>query len=510
MAVVGLDNQATYYLYDTLSGAFIEALPFRGVTFEGGPVNNSGTWTGNLDLTDPAIGSYTNWLWSTAPTRSSLVVDVNGQLVWGGIITGRKSSVDENGHTFEIDAMEGLSYFNQVVQATDYSAPPYSGITGLSADGMPIWNRSFLEDNSIGSTSIPGYGTQPFIWDPMLMGAQLIYDAIQIPTQNLYGGLTISLNGYPVNTDFGAAYFASPEWNPDTPWTPGRTPVANYVSINFPYTSLQTLSAIINQMTAMGYGLGFDIAWDYAYSNGPMSPLNVTINLTFPCRGVMVKGGAPGATGYNYLYQGFKTPLYNYMALDLTRCHAWSFPEDGTSQASTIYATGGNQDIVVEQNIYPLVEPSTPTDNPFGGYPNTSKVVNVSNLNSPNPTAILQTLGKSDLTLFSWPPVAPDITIDMFFEDVGIGQWVVGDCMGIIIPLTSVAEYPGLIANEAFDPRFPAYGPTASESNAIDSIWRIISYKATVGDEGDCLVELTFDSPASATSTGQLLINTGS
>lgn len=456
--MVALDQAipVTYNMYNTLTGAYIETIPLRGVTFSGGPINQYGTFQGNFDLEAPLNREF-NWIQSTSPTKTTLVIDYEGLPMWGGIISGRKETFGADGFVLEIDAQEGWSWWNQVMQATDYSAPPYSGISGDNST-MPYWNF-------VSGTSSVTYGgmtvSQPYIWDPMLIAAQVITDTLSVSTQNIYGGMVVALNGSIVNgvsPDYGAAYRAGTGL-----LTP--TPTDEFISITFPYPSLQLLSALLQQLQALGYTVGFDGAIDYHYNTAgePASGINAVCNLTYPYRGVPVGD-------HEYLNDST-----NRLSINVNRAYEWSFPEDGTQQASTVYETGGNQDIVVRQNVYPLTESG---DNPYP-YPNTARVFNIANLNSPNPTKLLTNMAINDLNLYSWPPVSPYITVDMFDSDVGIEQFVIGDQILTLVPQFGSDGY-------VFDPRFPT---------GFSATWRIISYDATVGDDGNCTLKINLDTP---------------
>ena len=458
MATVDEPTPVTYNLYNTLTGAYIDSLPLRGVTFSGGPINQYGSFQGYFDLEAPLNREF-NWIQATSPTKTTLIVDYEGLIMWGGAISGRKETFGSSGFQLEIDAQEGWAWWNQVMQATDYSAPPYSGITGNSTP-MPYWNYAN------GTSSVTNGGmtvSEPYIWDPMLIAAQVITDTLAVSTQNIYGGMAVNLNGYQVNggsPDYGAAYRDS--------MITGRTPTPadNFISITFPYPSLQLLSAMLSQLQALGFTVGFDGAIDYNYVT-PMEPasgIQATVNLTYPYRGVAV-----GAQ--QYLLGG----EINRLSINCNRAFEWSFPEDGTMTASTVYETGGNQDIVVRQNVYPVTESG---DNPYP-YPNTARVFNIANLNSPDPTNLLTNMAKSDLNLYSWPPVSPYIIVDMFDSDVGIEQFVVGDQIITTVPQFGQDGY-------VFDPRFPT---------GFQASWRIISYDATVGDDGNCTLKINLDTP---------------
>jgi hypothetical protein len=469
MSMADATPQLEYLFYNTATGEYIESLPITGVTFSGGPVNQAGSWSGNFDLSDVGLQSK-NWGQSTKPNWATLVVDLNGQIVFAGPVTGRKPAFNEQGFTFALDAMEGYSWLSHWVQATDYSSPPYSGITGIAGSGMPIWNKPFLQLGAGATNMGPPYGSQPYIWDPMLMAAQIVADKYSSSSNyGIWGGdMAICCNGIEVwngsdGGDSGYEYLLQDEMAfnlTGEPTTGLRTPLNSYVSINFPYTSLQILSNILSQYTALGFGVGFDAAVDFAYSAGKYSKINATLNFSYPRRG--------GVLNYNQAY-GPASTLY----IDCGKAHDWTFPEDGTAQANVDFETGGNQDIVALENIY------TEHGEPYGGYINTEKVTNVANMNSPNPTLLLQRMASSDLNLYSWPPVAPVITVDMFDPECGLGQFIVGQDALVILPSR---DQDGNV----FDPRFPG---------GLWNEWRIVSYSATVADAGDCLISFTLDTP---------------
>jgi hypothetical protein len=462
-----IDTPLKYLFYNTMTGQFIEQLPLRGVNFSGGPVNQSGSFQGNLDIQDPNIGQKTDWIRATAPTFATLIVDYDGDIVWGGPVTGRKETFDSSGFKLEIDAVEGCSWWNQVVQATDYSSPPYSGITGTSGQ-MPLWNAGNV------SSSVPGYGSQPYIWDPMCIAAQILYDACAVPYQNIYGGMNLSFNGFSGSCVGGvsgvqaalADYLASGS----------QTPVLNYISINFPYTSLQTINALLSQLQSLGVDVGFDTEMQYAYGgNGKTyAPLEATFALSYPTEGTPLNVGAP-------------------LVFTLGNALAWNFPEDGTSQATTVYETGGNQDIVVVQNVFPL---TGGPDTPYGdmGYPNTARVMNIANMNSPDPTALLQQMGVSDLNLYSWPPTQPGAQFPLFDPICGLGTFKLGSQGLITIPANDQDGKP-------FDPRFPggdiSSAAILNNTNVLlwGSLWRAVSWTANVSDQGVSTFDVQFDTP---------------
>jgi hypothetical protein len=293
-------NPFIFYSFDLLSGALVGITPMRAVQF-GQQLNTPGQAQFTLDLADPRV-LVTNPIAATIPNRTLIVIAYQGVLIWGGIIMTRRWNPSASGasttRTLQIQASELWCYFQQRVQATDYSAPPSSGITGT----MSYW------------TATP--------WDAGLIAAQVISDAIAYsqsilnPYANLLGGLQILYNGV-------APAGASPV-----------IPSADYVAVTYPLTSTQTVDTIITQLSQLGLGVGYDFGVDLAWSSGSGSTPIGTINLAYPRRG--------------------RTVAQNSLMCDLSGARSYLFPEDGTQTANQVYEVGGSGAISVSTNVFPL------------------------------------------------------------------------------------------------------------------------------------------------------------
>jgi hypothetical protein len=364
-------NPFSYYCFDLLTGRFQAQLPFRGVTF-GQQLNTAGTFSGTLDLQDPRVQA-TEPLPNTAPNRTFVMVDYLGSPLWGGIVLPRKWKVEGATSTtrlLEVSCSELWAYFQARVQATDYSSPPYSGITGEGE--MSYWKAT--------------------PWDASLIAAQVIADAIGYtdglsqPYGNLLGGLGLHLNGEEPSGSKPAA------------------PPGDYVAVNYPFTSCQMVDTIVSQLSQLGLGVGFDFGVDLAYSAGVPSPPLATINLSYPRRG--------------------RTVAENGLAIDLTTARAYEFPEDGTQTANQVYEVGGSGAIEVSENVIPLEQ----------GYPLWEKVISRANIQSANIESVLAQTGLSDLALLSYAPVTPTVTLGVDDPNLPLGSFVVGDDVLLMIP----------------------------------------------------------------------------
>jgi hypothetical protein len=366
----------TYLLYDLYTGKYLGRLPLAGVTF-GSQLLTPGTASGTIDIASTAIQNL-GPLSITSPARTVLAIDYNGALIWGGIIWPRNYDFDNVTRKLTITATELWSYLQMRKQATDYSAPPYSGITG-PVTKMAIWNAS--------STDALG------VYDPLLIAWQVISDALtQVTHGNILGGLGIAANGYTT----ASGYFTSGT----------QTPQANYLSQNYPLASLQDVHNITNVLASNGINTGFDYAVDIAYSGGPGSVPVGTVNLSYPRRG--------------------RTYASNNLVLNAGQAIKYSPPEDGTQTANTMYEQGFSGSLVVSQNVAAL----------NAGYPVLEGSASRSNIQSANILNVLKQLGVSDLAIRSFPVVTPSVTMDLFAGSVPLGSFITGDNVRLVIPAT--------------------------------------------------------------------------
>jgi len=420
----------SYLAYDLRSGSYLGRLPLAGVTF-GSQLLNPGTLSGTIDIASAAVQALAP-LSLTAPARTVIAVDYMGALIWGGIIWPRYYKYDGQSRQLQVTATELWSYLQQRDQATDYSAPPFSGITGPSTY-MPIWDASH--------TSVPEGG--PGVYDPTLLAWQIISDALnQVTDGNILGGLGIAANGYTT----AASYIASGT----------QTPQANYLTANYPYSSIQQVHSMVNLLASNGIGTGFDYAVDIAYSSGPGSVPVGTVNLSYPRRG--------------------RTYAQNQLVLNCGNAISYDIPEDGTQVGNTIYEQGQSGSLVVSQNIIPLQ----------GGYPVLEQIKSRANIQSANVLNVLSAMGVSDLATGSFPVATPSVTLDLFSSSVPLGDFIVGDNVRLIVPASD-----GL--GGVFDPRFPS---------GLDREFRIIGMTAQVADAGQSKLTLNLAVPPVVVAAG--------
>jgi hypothetical protein len=424
LAKEAIVNPFSYYAFDFLTGAFQGQLPLRGVTF-GKQLNSPGTLKGTLDLADERVQA-TFPLQNTIPNKSFIVADFAGAPVFGGVVLPREPKTESSGSsttgTLEVTCSETWAYLQHRVQATDYSSPPYSGIAGTTgepseAEKMALW------------TQTP--------WDASLIACQIIKDALEyadglsIPHGNPLGGMAVMLNG---EAPSGSKPAASP---------------TDYVAVSYPFPSMQLVDTIVNQLSQLGLGVGFDYAIDIAYSAGSPSPPVGTVNISYPRRG--------------------RTVAQNSLLIDVTTARAYSFPEQGGETGNRMYELGGTGAISVSENTFAQEQ----------GYAIWERIMSRANIQSQNIMEILAQTGLSDLALYSYAPVTPSVTLSITDPNLPLGSFIEGEDVQVLIPAKN--DW-----GEIYDPRFPA---------GMDQEWRITGYQVEALDQGDATVKLSLAAP---------------
>src|SRR5215475_592912 len=116
----------TYLIADLASGAVLDELPLRGVSFDK-RLNDTGSLRGELKVTDPEIRDRVPRR-LTEPGRTALYVDRDGDLLWGGIVWTSRYAASSG--TLELGAADFLSYVEHRRVVThpvrDAAATPFS------------------------------------------------------------------------------------------------------------------------------------------------------------------------------------------------------------------------------------------------------------------------------------------------------------------------------------------------------------------------------------------------
>jgi hypothetical protein len=115
-----------YFAYDINTNSRLCELPARGVSFDS-RLNDAGSWSGQLDLANPAVGAQIGAILSYDGNPFKVYTDLNGQIVHGAHVkTGHYNKISG---VLDIGGKEIIDHFSQRVAVQDYSISTYpSGI----------------------------------------------------------------------------------------------------------------------------------------------------------------------------------------------------------------------------------------------------------------------------------------------------------------------------------------------------------------------------------------------
>lgn len=103
-------NPYRFLAADVLTGAVLAELPLRNSSFES-RLNDTGTWSGELLLTDPKVAQIDWQDVANQPGRIAIYVERHGTLVWGGFLWS--TSYTASTHTLTLNGNDFWSYFLQ-------------------------------------------------------------------------------------------------------------------------------------------------------------------------------------------------------------------------------------------------------------------------------------------------------------------------------------------------------------------------------------------------------------
>jgi hypothetical protein len=216
-------HEFTYKFTDIFTFQALAELPVKAVQFAFA-TNGSGAWQATLGVEDPKI-RRSNWIEATATNKTALWIDIDGVLVYGGPVTGRKVQMGTGQVT--LSGTDFCGYLAQRLQAQDYKEyTDPEGHTWAAAPGAPV--------------------------------PRIAYYLLKQALEKQYS--------LPIDV-------ALSEATPDEDY---------WITFTAPKTQQQTLSSMMTQLVNLGYLVGIDYAPDVEYVAG--SP-TVAITLSYPRRG---------------------------------------------------------------------------------------------------------------------------------------------------------------------------------------------------------------------------------
>lgn len=219
---VGVDHQFTYKFTDLFKFETIAELPLNNPQFAL-VVNGAGPWQGSLKVEDKKVRE-TDWIVGTSPWLAAMWVDIDGDLFYGGPVTGR--TYQQSAGVVNLTGIDFCGYLSQRLQAQDYTA--YTDPEGHNwlATGAPVPRIAFylLQQAMEKESSIP---------------------------------IDIAYEENAVDEIF-------------------------WITFTAPLTQQQTLMGMMTQLQQLGYLVGMDYAADVQYVAGKPS---VSITVSYPRRG---------------------------------------------------------------------------------------------------------------------------------------------------------------------------------------------------------------------------------
>lgn len=528
----GAQNVVTYLFADLLTGTFLAELPLTQVTFSS-VISAAGQFQGTLNIEDPRVAAI-DWITATEPARTLIWVDVDGALVWGGILWNRR--YDDVQHTVTLTGNDLWSYFNQRVQAADYS------YTWMAPEDPMIIAQKVITDAIAVSGSGFSTGAVPFSVNTSAQALSVSavsttstsFTATVGTIATVQPGETIRLEVTGCTNPTDGAYFITVSTSRDgtigTSITYGiGTGVGSYSQNPGAFINLEneniytTTSAYAAGASSIVYVVGFQAPSGLQSGD----TITVTVNAagtTFPTSASAYALQAGGTTltswvvmsypsiqrqtvemivsqlqqmGYgvgfdfgvdvSYNSQGVPTAALNLsfprrgriagttgLVIDVHDATEFVYTEDGTQMGNQIYETSTSTGSITVINSW---APSLQ-----GGYPLLERLISHPDINStPNVQIVLEACAQSDLALFAYPVTIPEVTLPAF-GDPTLGAYITGDDVRLIIP----KEANGVSPN----PRFP---------QGLDYYFRITEFDVTIADQGLSTVKLTLQVPPAYT-----------
>ncbi len=388
-------TQWRVFTTSTVTNEILADLPFAHLSFTR-PVNSAGRAQISIPLNDPRLEKL-DVLGATQRLRTTLWVEYAGVLLFGGFVTQRRYT--RSTQILQVTANSFSWYFSHRLQAKDYSftflAPtdPMAIATTLAGDAMSVQN-SALNRNAPTNVGIP--------W---------VIDQV------------------------------------------GVTPLTNWVSMSYPMIQIQTLQMMIQTLTEMGYGVGFDYADSAAY-DANHNPYGIW-TIANP-------------------YVG-RSPQETKLVLDWAQSIEGIVSEDGSRTANHLVelSTAAGSVMVFGTNAPSQIE-----------YLLHERLEMHPDINStPIVQLVLESLAQSDLVLHAFGLDKLEVTLPAELANQPTGSsfsvrdFAPGDGVTVsyLLPPTDISKN---------DPRFP---------HGYTGFWRIIDTDVRVPSEGVATMKLTLN-----------------
>lgn len=254
------------------------------------------------------------------------------------------------------------------------------------------------------------------------------------------------------------------------------TPEADWISTTLPKNQYQTADEILQTLSQMGHGVGFDYSFDVTYIENTTTP-QITCNIWYPRQGTSSDNEA--------------NPVTLYIPKNLVI--SFEYDEDGTQQEVGIIETASKTGGVITgyQSNADLVTST--------GYPVTEGVQTREKVND---ATMLAEMAKGDLQLLQNPTATCTIVVPLCLTattaasangevGVGIADFVNGDDLVFQIAPVPRDVDGNPVWGDNNDPRFPG---------GMNFEWRINQYTISIADDGVSTITFTCGIPPVTTA----------
>jgi hypothetical protein len=237
------------------------------------------------------------------------------------------------------------------------------------------------------------------------------------------------------------------------------------VVVSYPITQMQTVQALVNLLTQMGYSYGPDWQCNVAYAPGTRNPV-ITIEFVYPRSGQY----DPAA-----------------VTIDIANCTTFEYDEDATQQAWSVTEKGGGAG-----GIQPVTVQAPQVG--AAGAPLLEAVFSRAQVNTSD---VLANIAKGDLSMRAWPVTTPTITVPVAMPNaqgtldpnqLTFSDLTIGDDMTLVIDPVPVNAAGAPVYGINNDPRFPA---------GMNFTWRNTNWTCQVPPNGIATFVLAMAIPPS-------------
>lgn len=518
----------TYLFASITTGELLAEIPAHQVSWSS-VMNGAGQMQGTFNVEDPRIAAI-DWISTTVPGKTLVWIDVDGALVWGGVVWTRRYDMEQQ--TVQIGANDLWSYFNQRVQAADYSftwmapedpmviaqkvitdAIAVSG-SAFATGGVPFSVNTSAQALTVGGVSVNSTSATVTVGTiaplPPDSTVRLEITGCTNPTDGAYF-ITVSTSRdgtigesitYGIGTGSGSfsqnpAVFVNLEnasiYTTTSAYAAGATDITYVVGFQAP-SGLQTGDTITVTVNATGttfpagsgnYALqaGGTTLTSWVVMSYP-SIQRQTVNMIVSQLQQMGYGvgfdfgvdvgynsaGVPAATLNLSFPRRGRIAGTTGLVVDIEDATQFEYSEDATQMGNQIYETSTSTgSITVIDAWAPSLE---------AGWPLLEQLISHPDINStPNVQIVLAACAASDLALYAYPVSVINVTVPAW-QNPKLGDYITGDDVRVLVAPAS----QGVPAN----PRFP---------NGLDFYWRITEYEVTIADQGLSTVKLTLNLP---------------